>query len=193
MSAVRRYFERASTEYAARSARGPWRWIRRSEASALAPFLDGTRAGNILELGSGAGFYSAKLTGLGGLTCVDFSPGMLSQLSLPVRKICADLEHFSTDERFDLIFCAGAWEFLPNPHAALEKVAGLLRPGGSIVLLVPRKSLGGYLYLLFHRRNGMRVRLFSWAKREREFRLRPARAQKVFPFSMALQFRPGEA
>jgi len=193
MNIVQRYFEEASEEYQARSGRGLWRWLRTIEASTLTDFLEEVRAAKILELGAGAGFYSAQLLQHGSLTCVDFSPKMLGQLELPVKKICANVEDFSTEEKFDLIFCAGAWEFLPNPKATLHKMAGYLNPGGSIILLTPRKSLGGYLYRWFHRKHRVNVRLFSWARREQEFGLPLERAERVFPFSMVLRFRPGHS
>lgn len=47
------------------------------------------------------------------------------------------LEEFHTDERFDTITMINVLEHLVDPVAALRKVAGLLAPGGMLIVHVP--------------------------------------------------------
>jgi SAM-dependent methyltransferase len=66
------------------------------------------RASSILELGCGTGSILAQLTEFPALTGLDRSPEMLAVASQKVpsaRLLCADIQGFWLDERFDVVVC----------------------------------------------------------------------------------------
>jgi len=190
MTEVQSYFEKASANYSARSKAWPWRWLRGHELSVVREVLARCRYQSVLELGCGTGFYTRELAREGArLTCVDFSQGMLQGLSVPgTERICADIESFVCNRKFDLIFCAGALEFTGDPARVLSNAAEMLAEGGNVVLLVPINNPWVRFYQAFHRRHAVPVRAFALDEmREWTRPLRLAWAKKVFPFSCVIQ------
>lgn len=107
--------------------------------------LDGTQL-RILELGCGAGFSADYLKGrYARFVGVDYSSRLIEQArqhhaAADVEFICADLGELSIEPRFDLVLMIGVLHHLPEPAAALRRVAGLLRPGGAVVVNEPQSA-----------------------------------------------------
>ena len=101
--------------------------------------LGPVRGRRILELGCGAGRWSATLVSAGGLPIgLDVSANRLAQARLvqsqrrrPFPLVRADAEHLPfRDLAFDVVFCDwGAMTFC-DPYETVPEVARVLRPGG---------------------------------------------------------------
>jgi ubiquinone/menaquinone biosynthesis C-methylase UbiE len=101
-----------------------------------------------IDLGSGDGAFAEALADLLGprlaLTLVDPSPAMLRAAEARLgpgraRLVAGDLEGAGTaDGGYDFVLAAHLLEHLPDPGAALARMAGLLRPGGRLILSVSR-------------------------------------------------------
>jgi len=165
MSDVKSHFDAVASTYDQQSSRGLWQWLRRREAAAVAQLLGPGMLGDVLELGSGSGYYSRRLLSHASrrLVCVDFSSEMLERCAVPgCTKVVADVQEYVSESQFDVILCAGVLEFLDRPEAVFANAAKMLRPSGAFVTLMPRASLFGRGYRAFHwRRHGIRVRLFQ--------------------------------
>lgn len=100
----------------------------------------------VLEVGPGSGFnslYTAYLAPSryllveGNPTGVEHIKRLFARFpELENRiEICLTLlEEFKLDEQFDLVFCEGVLEGVPNPKEILMKLAELLVPGGILVI-----------------------------------------------------------
>jgi 2-polyprenyl-3-methyl-5-hydroxy-6-metoxy-1,4-benzoquinol methylase len=107
----------------------------------------------LLDYGCGSGNLITNLAKAGFITTgVDIAPGMLkaSQNSLLGAGIAPDrfqLELVQADgnvdafaRKFDGVTSLGVIEYLDNPQAVLEKLAGVLNPNGFLIVSVPNKS-----------------------------------------------------
>ncbi len=74
------------------------------------------------------------------VTGVDISPEMakIAAGKFPadprVRVICADVQALETARRFDCVMIYNAFPHFPEPEALLEKLSGLLAPGGRLTV-----------------------------------------------------------
>jgi SAM-dependent methyltransferase len=163
-AALRDHFDRAAGRYRAASLRWPWSWQRRREARAVLA-LAGTLAGrSVLDLGSGAGFYSRLFLDQGArpVVAVDASLPMAAaaaaQGALGVR---GDARSVAFRRRFDVVVAAGLLEFVEDPAGVLRHAASAIEEAGPFVLLVPSAGLAGRAYRAYHRSHGVGVRLFA--------------------------------
>src|ERR1051326_4328504 len=96
----------------------------------------------ILDLGCGDGSISLQFAHPGNdLTLVDLSEQMLAiarqraeQLDLCIRFINTDLMQLEAAQHFDVIICLGVLAHVAAVEATIDKIAGLLNPGGRVVL-----------------------------------------------------------
>lgn len=91
-------------------------------------------AKSVLDIGCGSGRYEVGLAeaGVERAVGVDFSPGMIDlarqytrDLSMHCEFICQDFMAYETDERFDLVFAMGVFDYVPEPLTMLEKMRDL--------------------------------------------------------------------
>ena len=98
----------------------------------------GVRAGiDVLDVACGTGvlFPDYFARGVRSLTGIDFSPEMVkrAQAKYPwTEVICADVETFSFDRRFDTVMVYNAFPHFPDPKRLIGILAGLTRPGGRL-------------------------------------------------------------
>lgn len=169
-SAVREYFDGQAAGYATATASWRWAWLRAREKAALARCAPDFRGAEVLDLGSGAGFYSefALERGARSVCAVDISPRMLEKIRDPrIQPLLADCAHVNPGRKFSCIVAAGVLEFTDDPVRVLRNARAHAEDRASLLLLVPHRSLTSLAYSLFHRRNGMRIRRFSRAHVER--------------------------
>ena len=161
---IKFYFDKKANNYNLSSCRGLWNILRKLEKKNLLSFIKNKKFKKILELGSGSGFYTHFLTSYtkNKITCVDFSQSMLDQINIQnVNKINFNIEEYIDKSKYDLIFCAGAIEFVKDPLKVFCNSNKMLRKSGLFLILVPYKNIFGVLYKLFHLFHGARVNLFT--------------------------------
>lgn len=98
----------------------------------------GIRAGiDVLDVACGTGvlFPDYFSRGVRSLTGIDFSPEMVkrAQAKYPgTEVICADVETFSFERRFDAVMVYNAFPHFPDPERLIGILANLIRPGGRL-------------------------------------------------------------
>ncbi|MCK5005013.1 MAG: methyltransferase domain-containing protein, partial [Candidatus Aminicenantes bacterium] len=101
-------------------------------------------AGDILEVGSGAGYASEYLKGMyKSFTGIDFSGGLVdlaksTHKSPDVKFIKADLYKYEPGKKFDLIIIIGVLHHMVDIPLSLKVCKGLLKPGGIIAVNEPQ-------------------------------------------------------
>jgi phosphatidylethanolamine/phosphatidyl-N-methylethanolamine N-methyltransferase len=148
--------------------------------------------GRILEVGVGTGISLPGYSRQNRIIGIDLSEAMLSKaqqrvadLSLTnVEKLeVMDAEHLSfPDASFDVVVANHVISTVPNPEAALDECARMLRPGGEMILLSRIGADGGLRHLVERllqpvvRRLGWRAefrwdRFALWTERRNDVRL----------------------
>jgi len=115
---------------------------------ALRPALDG--AGDVLDIGGGTGGFAVRVAELGHrVSVVDPSPDALAALArrageagVAVAGQQGDLStllDLSGPDTADVVLCHGVLEVVDDPAAALATIREVLRPGGTLSLLVAQR------------------------------------------------------
>ena len=98
----------------------------------------GIHAGiDVLDVACGTGvlFPDYFSRGVRSLTGIDISPEMVKRAreKFPgTEVICADVETFSFERRFDAVMVYNAFPHFPDPARLIGVLAGLTRPGGRL-------------------------------------------------------------
>lgn len=137
-----------------------WEAVQEVLAAPGAHAGDGAR---IVDVGGGTGGFAVRLAGQGHhVTVVDPSPDALAALgrradeagvSARVVGVQGDLSDVSRHvEAADLVLCHGVLGVVEDPAAAIGALAGVLRPGGALSLVVGqrhaavlRRAMAGHL------------------------------------------------
>ncbi len=118
--------------------------VRRSRVLALLP----ENLGRVADIGCGPGVMTEAVLERGGtFDGIDLSPEMLRE----GRERFADQPGVSfqegsiealnlPDASYDQVICMAVIEYLETPHLALAEVARILRPGGTAIITVPKRS-----------------------------------------------------
>ncbi len=197
MNPSQKYFDSVAASYNEDSRRGFWRVVRNIESKAFMKLLNSGRYDKAVDLGSGSGHYSGLIRPrCQELYCVDFSRKMLDLIPFSCFKVESDITCFGPGFYFDLVICAGSLEFSSHPNEVFKKMAELSHSEGEIVCLVPRFSLLGFFYKIFHLSHGVKVHLF----REKELHqlarrngLKVEVLQRIPLFSMVFKLKHKEA
>lgn len=99
-------------------------------------------AGDVIDLGCGDGAAAEVLRkrfGPARLVGVDASPAMLAQAVGYDAKVECDIARWRPDRAPAVIFSNAALHWLPDHGALLPRLAGLLAPGGTLALQMPRQ------------------------------------------------------
>jgi 2-polyprenyl-6-hydroxyphenyl methylase/3-demethylubiquinone-9 3-methyltransferase len=104
--------------------------------------VDGKKA---LDVGCGLGFFSERLVQRGArVVACDLGENMVAQTAkragceAVVADALALLEMFGPAQ-FDLVVSSECIEHTPSPHAALQQMANVLKPGGYLAVSTPNK------------------------------------------------------
>jgi SAM-dependent methyltransferase len=162
-NAAARHFNERAVGYRRFRERWPLGVLQAEEDRAvqrLAEVLPGQR---VLEVGCGAGRTLAWLHQQGTRAFgVDVSHEMAHECADAGHAVSVqDMQWLAFRPVFDWVMCVGALEFAGDPLEALRGFAASLRAGGRMLLLYPRRGLLGSLYRMYHRSNGIEVRLFG--------------------------------
>ena len=193
---IKQYFDFQSRGYQAASSSSLWAWQRKREARAVEAMLGPVKGQRVLDMGSGAGFYTRLCLARGAshVTAVDFSESMISQLPREkVTGIVADAAVIELDEQFEKILCAGLLEFAPSPENILRNIRKAISADGTFVCLVPPRNLAGRIYRMFHRRHGFEINLFceaGFCKISRSAGWSLENVRHIFPYSSVYRLRP---
>jgi 2-polyprenyl-3-methyl-5-hydroxy-6-metoxy-1,4-benzoquinol methylase len=114
-------------------------------SSQIRPFV----VGDVIEAGAGTGSNTPFLDSGDNRrrwVCLEPDPSLLAQLSQTLEQqaagrhyetVCGTLDTFDTDQRFDTIIYIDVLEHIAKDREELNKAAGLLQPGGRIIVLSP--------------------------------------------------------
>lgn len=117
---------------------------------ALESVLDRAPGQQVLDIGGGTGGFAVRVASLGHrVTVVDPSPDALAALArrageegVDVAGIQGDLstlDSVAAPGSVDVVLCHGVLEVVPDPVQALVSVARVLRPGGTLSVLVAQR------------------------------------------------------
>jgi SAM-dependent methyltransferase len=115
---------------------------------ALLPALDG--AGDVLDIGGGTGGFAVRVAEHGHrVTVVDPSPDALAALDRRAREVGVEvrgqqgdlstLREVAGSDGVDAVLCHGVLEVVDDPAAGLVAIREVLRPGGTLSLLVAQR------------------------------------------------------
>jgi 2-polyprenyl-3-methyl-5-hydroxy-6-metoxy-1,4-benzoquinol methylase len=186
------HFSKQASTYQARSMRIPWSWMRAHELSAVRSLLGDISGIDILELGAGAGFYTRELirSGARHVCAVDVSEAMLATLpNGPITPVLSDAATFRLEKRFPVLISIGMLEFAADPLAVLTNAYRHAEDNARFVLLVPRSTILGHLYQIYHRAHAVEIRLFDCERFEDDVSRsgwHVCKMIRVIPFSLAV-------
>ena len=157
------YFDQKAHEYEhERNSGFIGSFVKKEEKIAL-DFLDPKPDEDILDVGCGSGHYTMKIKESGAHPFgIDMAPAMVERLGekgIPGEVL--NIEERVPKKTFDKALCAGALEFMKDPGKGISNISKALQHDGVFVAIYPRRSLGGFLYKMFHLSHGINIKLFS--------------------------------
>jgi phosphatidylethanolamine/phosphatidyl-N-methylethanolamine N-methyltransferase len=165
--------------------------------------------GRILEVGVGTGISLPAYSSRNRITGIDLSEAMLRKARRRVADLSLtnveelevmDAEHLSfPDGSFDVVVATHVISTVPNPDAALDECARVLRPGGEMILVSRIGADAGPRHLVelllrpVVRRLGWRTefpwgRFARWTERRADVRLIERRPTPPFGHFSLLRF-----
>ncbi|MCW2795806.1 MAG: Type 11 methyltransferase [Nocardioides sp.] len=118
---------------------------------ALLPVLDTHPSGDVVDIGGGTGGFAVRVAERGHrVSVVDPSPDALASLARRARELGVEVTGQQGDlstlldvtgpDSADVVLCHGVLEVVDDPGAALATIRQVLRPGGSLSLLVAQRN-----------------------------------------------------
>ncbi len=160
------YYDKQAKNYIKRLTSGSLGRIKRQEKEYVLELLDPKKKEKILDAGCGAGYYASFIKKAGcEVVGIDISEKMIEEAKkLSIKTKVCNLENFELNKKFDKIVSCGALEFCKKHLNVLKNLKKHLKKDGSIVILIPTLSAIGFLYKLYHLKNGVYITLFSKKK-----------------------------
>lgn len=99
--------------------------------------------GDILEVGCGIGNFTNALTSFGRIFAMDIDKNYINKTKLLLSEGqvgLGDIErgkYFFGSQTFDSIVCLNVLEHIENDERALTNLLKLLKPGGTLIVLIP--------------------------------------------------------
>lgn len=148
---VKDFYDSLAADYDAEQEAENFRFVREPEKALIRYFFEHENFADssILEIGAGTGRFSLTLAAAcRSYTAVDLSPAMLEQLRKKaegarltnITCIEGDFLQVPLHERFDYIVSFTAIEYIRNKKALFNKMAYLLKPGGTLFITTTHKS-----------------------------------------------------
>lgn len=189
------FYSQKASQYETEVNKGFLSIFRNRERNAILSLTENFSSGRtVIDIGCGAGFYTQKARSAGlDVTAVDISENMIERVkSVANRTFVADLDSLKINEKFDWVVCAGVLDFVANPDEAFAHLAQLVGPSGRLVILSPRRGLGGLYYAIEKRIEvGIKVNLYSlsWFREKAKLHgLEVAQVLFPLPTNMAIRF-----
>lgn len=117
------------------------RWLRetaRDDRRRFECFREQVTNKSVCDFGCGAGGFllharevAASVSG------VELEKRLKQHFESNALPVCADIDHFPPEKKFDIITAFHVVEHLPDPRNMLEKFKGRLNPAGKIIIEVP--------------------------------------------------------
>ncbi len=151
----------------------------------------------LLDAGSGGGHFSAVSSRRGAdVVSLDMGPALLEQVAklCETRKVAGSVLALPfADQSFDLVLSTEVVEHTPDPLAALDELARVVRPGGTLLVTTPVRLWQPVVRAA----SALRLRPyqgrenFLWPRTARR-RLEAAglRIERLFGFNFAPLFHP---
>jgi len=135
--------------------------VRRREQAAVLALTEAGPGRRILDVGCGDGEVAGLLIERGAqVVAVDIALAMADAARRRgAWAVRGDMQALPLRSGFDEVMCIGSSEFMADLPALAAALAGCLRPGGSLVLLFPRRNWFGWALWLYHRLGGVSIRL----------------------------------
>lgn len=135
--------------------------IRRREQDTVLALTEAGPGRRILDIGCGDGELAGLLVGRGAqVVAVDIALAMADAARRRgAWAVRGDMRALPMRCGFDEVMCVGSSEFVADMPALAAGLARCLRPGGSLILLFPRRNWFGWALWLYHRLGGVRIRL----------------------------------
>lgn len=112
-------------------------------------------AARVLDVGCGGGLLAESLSRAGATVMgIDLAPGMIdvarlhaaeSALSIDYRVAAAEDVARSPPAAFSLVTCMEMLEHVPQPESVVATLAGLVRPGGALIVSTLNRNLRSFL------------------------------------------------
>tara|TARA_Y100000385_G_C13023436_1_gene607258 strand:- start:42 stop:644 length:603 start_codon:yes stop_codon:yes gene_type:complete len=167
------YFDKKSMNYNKNSNSFPWSFIRKIESREVLKLVGNLKNKEVLDFGSGSGFYSkiVKKKNPKKIFALDASKKMLKKIKdKTIIKINQNAENLRIKKKFDLIICAGLFEFVKSPHNILKKLKISSQKNCRLIILCPSENLFAKIYKLNHSKNGLQINLFNQVKIDNIFK-----------------------
>jgi len=161
---IDKYFNKKAKFYSKKSKSFFWSKLRSSEMKAFKGLIKVFKNKIFLELGSGSGHYSNYLISRGAkkVYAIDRSKKMVENISCKkIKKLNLDASNFVLNKKFSYILCMGLLEFVKSDQKILLNAKKHSNNNSQMFILVPRDNIFGYIYKLFHKFNGINIKLYS--------------------------------
>jgi len=163
------HFDANAELYKQNSLSFPWSIIRNKESKEVVNLLGNIKNKNILDVGSGSGYYSRLLIKKNAkkVYALDGSKKILKNINTKgVIKINQNAENFKIKNKFDRVVCAGLLEFVGSAEKVLINIKKYSKKNCKLVILYPNDNFLAKLYKIYHLKNNIRIKLFSAHKIE---------------------------
>jgi SAM-dependent methyltransferase len=150
---VNNYFSHQAPGYSLKSKLGLWAKFRNKELLAVEKLIHFKIGSSLIDLGSGAGFYSVFYRDKyeAKVLAVESSIGMQEELKKEkINFISIDLNTIESLPNHEFAIAAGVLEFLDDPEYLFKAVSLGLNPQGRLVVLFPSSGFFGSLYQYVH-------------------------------------------